>query len=556
MNIRKAYIHNFAVRMKMKLLILLLLFAFGLKAQLFSKDERENRIHVLSDLLSKISSNSHSEIKVYYISKDLNANATLKGIEDELKNASYHLAHTRSYKKVKKADILIIDEDLNSELNEIAQNHPTSLIICENLPVGNPGINFILTKDGAYRFEVNQEALTLSHLELQSSLKNSDKRILDASSWQKAITQRNTLIEKQKNQITLIQDSLETNKDSLLKAKSIISLQDQNIRLQKDSIENAQYLVKTKQALVKEQDKTISYLKLLLIISVIALALIMGLFWVLRKENKAKKVALESLEVSNKEILDSLNYAQNIQRAILPKTDDFKRIWPKSFVLFKPKDIVSGDFYWTRDFGYVKLLCVADCTGHGVPGALMSMMGHEIFDTVTALPDNKDTSTTLEIVDKRIVQQINKDGSQLDGMDASLIAYFPEQQKIQFSGANNALYQLREGKIKRIEASRFGLGGGQESQQKIFRTVEFEVKDGDYYFLTTDGIQDQFGGDPDKHPYGKKMGRKRLIDFMEQTELHDLSQFKIELENYIQNWKGDFEQIDDMCMVGIQINLS
>jgi serine phosphatase RsbU (regulator of sigma subunit) len=523
------------------------------KAQLFSTEKIENQSIALRFLLENLEPPSQNQSIIIY-SKDLNVSSLKKKLKDQMNLESYfNLDNTRSSRNIKDGDLLIIDADLNEEISQLKNQFPNSLFISRNYEGENLGINYVQGEQNKFLYELNLKRVKGLGWKVKEKLLNSDLRIQNPEKWESIIGEQGKLIQSQNKNISEFKDSLAYQKDSIRRANEIINMQENYLRMQEDSIATSKKLIQSKKQLLSEKESTISYLRLILIISIIALAMIVSLLIFLKNENKEKKRVLSELKKSNQEILDSINYAHNIQKAILPKIVDFKKIWPESFVLFKPKDIVSGDFYWTRDFEYVKLLCVADCTGHGVPGALMSMIGHEILDNVSSLPETIDTSKTLDFVDKRIMEQINKDGSQLDGMDASLIAYYPDKRLIQFSGANNALYQFRGGKINRIPASRYGLGGGFETTKKEFICTEIHVEKGDYYFLTTDGIQDQFGGDVKNYPMGKKLGRKRLVEFLELSSFHDFNNFDMELSTFINDWKGDFEQIDDICMIGIKI---
>ena len=263
-----------------------------------------------------------------------------------------------------------------------------------------------------------------------------------------------------------------------------------------------------------------------------------------RKKNE------EIIAAKNKDIMDSIIYAKHIQEALLPPLSELLRIFPESFLVFKPKNIVSGDFYWFSETDEVRLIAIADCTGHGVPGAFMSVVGNEMLTISLLDPSVRNPSSALNLLDKKIKAVFSK-GRQTnktqDGMDIGLLVLH-NTNFIQYSGAKRPLIHIRN-KIKtEYPGNKFSIGGVDDSLDKSFTDIEFYVQPGDMIYIFSDGYSDQFGG-----PKGKKIMHKNFTGFL--CEISDLpmSVQKEKLENFFADWRGELEQVDDVCVVGIRV---
>jgi ligand-binding sensor domain-containing protein/serine phosphatase RsbU (regulator of sigma subunit) len=276
----------------------------------------------------------------------------------------------------------------------------------------------------------------------------------------------------------------------------------------------------------------------------------------------------EELALKNKNILDSIQYAQRIQEAILPASCFIQQNFPDSFVLFKPKDIVSGDFYFFEAFNDKLIFAAVDCTGHGVPGAFMSIVGHDGLKRAT---NEFQLSDPGEILDKlnQLVQgtlQSETNPEVKDGMDISLCVYYPKTQEIKFAGANNPIYIVRKDNtplIKDNEAmdialSEFGknLYETKGNKQPIgayinrtpFTTHTFQLQSGDSVYVFSDGYADQFGG-----PKGKKFMYRTLKKMLLEHNNLSMVEQDIRYNEIIENWRGSREQIDDICLMGVRV---
>ncbi len=270
------------------------------------------------------------------------------------------------------------------------------------------------------------------------------------------------------------------------------------------------------------------------------------------KERTAEVVQQKHLvEEKQKEIIDSINYAQRIQRALLAGEKLLKTNVPQHFVFFQPKDIVSGDFYWGAELpGNRFALVTADSTGHGVPGAIMSMLNISCLNDAVVGQKLSEPDQILNSARSRIIQHLANDGSAeggKDGMDCSLLCFDLKNSKMSYAAANNPLWIVRKKEIIEYNPDKMPVGK-HDHDSVSFTKHEVELQKGDMIFTSTDGMPDQFGG-----PKGKKFMYKKLKElFIEISELA-LEEQKERLRSAINNWKGDLEQVDDVCIIGVRI---
>jgi len=263
------------------------------------------------------------------------------------------------------------------------------------------------------------------------------------------------------------------------------------------------------------------------------------------------------VEEKHKEITDSINYAERIQRSFLATKEllDENLASPGSaidsyFVFFKPKDVVSGDFYWASKLSNDNFaLVTADSTGHGVPGAIMSLLN--ITSIESAIKDGfLQPSDILNVTRKTIIERLKKDGSAeggKDGMDCSLISFDFKNKKLIYAAANNPVWVIRDKEFIALEADRMPIGK-HDKDSIPFTQREFDLQLGDVVYTLTDGFPDQFGG-----PKGKKFMYKQLENLLISISHESMEIQKQKLENVFENWKGDLEQVDDVCVIGVKI---
>lgn len=280
-----------------------------------------------------------------------------------------------------------------------------------------------------------------------------------------------------------------------------------------------------------------------------------------QKANKKLGTAYAIIEEKNKDITDSINYAQKIQHAILPDTKDIQQAFPNSFIFFKPRDIVSGDFYWfhqiTTSSDDYSFIAAADCTGHGVPGAMMSMIGSSLLNQIVLENKVNSAGEVLDLLQsgiKTAFKQKAGENKRRDGMDIGLLLFSKQRNTVQFSGANNGLYHISNGFLNEIKPTKQAIGEN-EGEEINFKTVEIQVAKGDCLYLYTDGYADQFGGEniPGKQAAGKKFKYSRLKELLLSIHTLSMEEQKTKIEETFTIWKGLNEQVDDVLIIGIKV---
>ncbi len=268
------------------------------------------------------------------------------------------------------------------------------------------------------------------------------------------------------------------------------------------------------------------------------------------KYNERKLIeANKQLIEKNKNVTDSIYYAQRIQQSILQSELELKQLFANSFLLYKPKDIVSGDYYWFYENNNYKYIAVVDCTGHGVPGAMMSMVANSLFKEVFLNRKITDPSSILKALDEELAKTINKnaDAKFSDGMDVALIRIDKKNNELIFSGAFRSALVVSNGKIIELKGSRYPIGFYSGIEKK-FDTLTYQLQKNDSVYLFTDGFIDQFGGEKNKKL--NKTNFKDLLLTITDMELDEQESF---LDYSFNNWKQDKNQTDDVLVVGIKI---
>jgi two-component system, sensor histidine kinase LadS len=271
------------------------------------------------------------------------------------------------------------------------------------------------------------------------------------------------------------------------------------------------------------------------------------------KEINAQKHVIEE---KNKEITDSINYAKRIQHAILPSDEELKEYFTESFVLYQPKDIVSGDFYWsisttTNDKKKVSVISAIDCTGHGVPGAFMSIMGYTILNQTKQQQGVNCPADVLNFLNSQlsdVLKQRKTENTIRDGMDMSICAVDYSSNQIQFAGANNPIYLIRNKELIEYKADKQPIGAYIDERVTPFTNHTIATQKGDCLYLFTDGYADQFGG-----PKGKKFKNQQFKELLIEVSALPMETQKQTLKNKINDWKGSLEQVDDILVIGIRI---
>lgn len=290
------------------------------------------------------------------------------------------------------------------------------------------------------------------------------------------------------------------------------------------------------------------------------------------------------LEKQHEHIQDSINYGSRIQRAIMDDPEDIARRFKDAFIMLLPKDVVSGDFYWYREvealssiytesltvpasvslgiqdqperetqavLSRLKILVAADCTGHGVPGAFMTVLGSSILDDVVNQSQMIEPHQILEALDRKITAHLRMQGSEIhlqDGMDISVMIYDEGHRLLKFAGAKNPLYYVRDYEIHQLSASPSSIGHSPYTKEKNFTTHLLEVQEDDVFYMASDGYQDQFGGER-----GRKFMKKRFRELLLNISHLPMARQKERLEESLAQWRQDHTQTDDVLVVGVKL---
>lgn len=296
------------------------------------------------------------------------------------------------------------------------------------------------------------------------------------------------------------------------------------------------------------------------------LILVMGLaFFIFRgykQKQKAnflleeKNVLIEQknkiVEEKNKDITDSIRYAKRLQTAILKPENTLTNYFDDGFILFKPKDIVSGDFYWFEKFGNQSLIAAADCTGHGVPGAFMSIIGCNLLSQAVNEYAITQPAAILNSINKGLTKVLQQKGDAdsfvTDGMDIALCAFNSDKMIVEYAGAFNPMWLIRDNQVIEFTPDKFPVGAFVDSKLRMFNCHEIPVLKGDMIYLFSDGYADQFGG-----PLGKKFKYKPLQKLLLENHKKSGLEQKAALNKAFESWAGNVEQIDDVLVIGIKI---
>ncbi|MEM9981512.1 MAG: SpoIIE family protein phosphatase, partial [Bacteroidota bacterium] len=260
----------------------------------------------------------------------------------------------------------------------------------------------------------------------------------------------------------------------------------------------------------------------------------------------------EALQHAYKQITDSVRYAQRIQKAVLGAPQQLQTLIKESFVLFLPKDIVSGDFYVFREWQGRKIIIAADATGHGVPGAFMTVLGAELLNEIIEQSPKAAPHEILHQLDEKLSHILTNQGEERkinDGMDMGILIFDDATQEALYAGAKMSLYYVRNETLTQVGAVKLPIGGAaQYKKQKVFTTQHIDFQPGDFIYLASDGYQDQFGGE-EKRKFLKKRFKELLL------KVHTLpaNEQKEYLETTFRNWKKDHPQTDDVIVVGLQV---
>lgn len=336
---------------------------------------------------------------------------------------------------------------------------------------------------------------------------------------------------------------------------------------------SAQYETEKKQQEIQllKQDKQIKehtiekdrYAKIFIAI-VACLLLLLSIIFIYRFREKKKDNNLlasqknkienqkEELQHKNKEITDSINYAKRIQGSVLPSTNLIKTLFPNSFIYFQPKDIVSGDFYWIAQNNSYIYYAVADCTGHGVPGAMMSMLGNSLLNQIVLNSKIDSPDIILKELHFHVVKTLNENMQQReskDGMDIALMRIDLKNKKVLFAGAGRPLYVIKNNALEIYKPDKYSIGGIYDTGEVNYILHEIKIDAPTQLYLFTDGVSDQFGG-----PKGKKFMSKQLQEILLETASLSVNEQEQRFKTTFESWKSMVEQTDDITLISVRLS--
>ena len=348
---------------------------------------------------------------------------------------------------------------------------------------------------------------------------------------------------------------------AIMSARTQFDVETKDKEIELLNVKNA-FAEKTKKLQEAELQKTQSRQQLLYLGLGFALLFIGGLFFIIRKRNQTNKLLKEQktkieesntelsiqkniVEEKNREITDSIQYAKRIQNAILPPDKLVKEYLEDSFILYKPKDIVAGDFYWMEHHQNQVLFAAADCTGHGVPGAMVSVICNNGLNRSVREYGLIDPGEILDKTREIVIQEFEKSEDEVqDGMDIALCSL--EGDTLKYAGANNPLWIVRKGEILETKANKQPIGKFDNPEPYTTHTVQLEK--GDSIYIFSDGYIDQFGGEK-----GKKLKASAFRELLLSVNDKPLSEQKIVIDKAFEEWRGDNEQVDDVCVIGVRV---
>lgn len=330
-----------------------------------------------------------------------------------------------------------------------------------------------------------------------------------------------------------------------------------NEKAEADSLRHYQaQLVKDQQ--IEHESALKQYLYIVLVIVFLFLIFMINRFRIIRKQRNLIKIQKDEavslkkdsdeqrlmVEQKNKEITDSIKYAKRIQSAILPHSKIVEELLPESFILYKPKDVVAGDFYWLETVGETVLFAAADCTGHGVPGAMVSVICNNGLNRSVREHGLIEPGEILDKTREIVISEFEKSEDEVkDGMDIALCSILGSNLK--YAGAHNPLWIIRNNEILETKANKQPIG--QFDNPEPYKTHHIELEKGDVIYIFSDGIVDQFGG-----PKGKKFMARALKDLLLSIQGSSMNEQLTAINKAFDNWRGDLEQVDDVCMIGFR----
>lgn len=479
---------------------------------------------------------------------------------------SLHINEAQGKRPDQLADLINIGQTLQSQRNYSESNQyaeKASAIAQELSDMSSLKISFTLLYENYDK--LGNSVKSHEYFDMANSIKSKMQR--------DEINKFESRTKQAENEVSIKESEIKSKDQKIEKISREQQLAMQLLEQQK---ENSELKDQKFQAIEKaNKDRQRYTYRIIASLGFILLIVLSSLFFIFKQLNEKKK-ANRLLEQSNqqiseqkreievqrdianqqkKKITDSIQYAQRIQNAVLPPFSAFEKILPEHFILFKPRDIVSGDFYWMSEKEGIAIIVAADCTGHGVPGAFMSMLGVAFLnDIVNKITLNKhfqslQANEVLNQLREYIINSLHQSGKlneSKDGMDIALCIIDFEHNQMQFAGAHNPVYIIRNGQLNVIEADKMPIGY-YKNMADSFTNHEIQLEKNDLIYIFSDGYFDQFGGTQNTKMFSANF-RKYLLAIHSQS----LTEQKRLLNDYYENWKGTREQIDDVLVIGFK----
>lgn len=431
-----------------------------------------------------------------------------------------------------KSEIAEQTEELEQLINQVQEKQRRIKEQREELRIKEGEIN---------QSEVQLASILAKNLQQQRELEQTEKELKAEVASLDSIHLLLDLEKKNFEQELAIQDSLiRVKKQELAENEAIIKIQNKTLSFKNQQIEEQQFMI---------------WVGVFILVSLLGFAFLIYRNYRNKKkanaqlESKNKIIAHQKamVEEKNREVMDSINYAKRIQEAILPPPRIFQGALPNSFVLYKPKDIVAGDFYWLDRKGDEVIFAAADCTGHGVPGAMVSVVCNNAMNRAVREFGLTEPGAILNKTRELVVEQFGKSDEEVkDGMDIALCSLKGNQLK--YAGANNALWIIRKGAegVEEYKATKQPIG--KVDNPLPFETHSIELNPGDTFYIFSDGYVDQFGGEKGKK--FKTKAFKQLLLSIQEGPLEDQCSV---IDESFEAWRGDLEQVDDVCIIGVRV---
>lgn len=527
----------------------------------------------------------------------------------EIQGKPIRIRVTRKIQQLQPCNVVFVGKEGRFQIEDVLKKikGTNTLLISEGYPFRSSMINFVVSA-GEPKFEANeelmkQEGLHVNELFLAQAVKTREdwEALYEVTEneleKEKSITeQQNILIERQLKEINEQKRLIRENSETLLQLRDaiaerereieektkVLEQQEAEISLQKRTmveqvnevlrqrgileeqekmIGEKEKIITSREAEIRAQDEkivlqaeAIQKQKIIIFSAIVALLLLFGLVYFVWKNYRNKKKAnlllqaqRDQIAYQKKHITDSIEYAKKIQAAILPSMELFTDELDH-FVLFKPRDIVSGDFYWVEKIDEKFLVIAADCTGHGVPGAFMSMLGISFLNEIVLSKHMLQPDQILNTLRDKIIVALKQERESKikDGMDMTVCLLDIPGRKLLFSGAHNPLYHLREGELTEIKGDKMPVS--YHDVMDSFTLHEVVLKPGDTFYTSSDGYVDQFGG-----PLQKKFLAKNFRNLL--VSIQDLSMVEqgAKLDQEFEAYRGELEQVDDVVVIGIKV---